>query len=171
MSRLSRFLGLVPLLGLAELGLHQYFAERAPEFRDYERLAPALLALKRPGVPVVVAPGWAEPLVRQVAPAAFPLAELARPDDSGFAEFVEVSLLGQSAPDLAGFAVQQTEQVGPFRVSLRKNPKPDRVSFDFVSAVETGQVEVFTEVDEQPSPCRRSELSHTSSGGLLGHVA
>src|SRR5580765_4719789 len=127
MSRLSRFLGLVPLLGLAELGLHQYFAERAPE--------------------------WAEPLVRQVAPAAFPLAELARPDDSGFADFVEVSLLGQSAPELAGFAVQQTEQVGPFRVSLRKNPKPDRASFDFVSAVETGEVEVFTEVDEQLSPC------------------
>src|SRR4051812_8170174 len=98
MLRVSRLLALVPLLGLAELGLHQYFAGRAPAFQDYARLAPVLLELKRAGTPVVVAPSWAEPLVRQAAPAAFPIGELTRADDRGFASFLEVSLLGQSAP-------------------------------------------------------------------------
>ena len=171
MLRLSRLLGLVPLLGVAELCLHQYFAHRAPDFEDYARLAPELLKLKQPGVPVVVAPSWAEPLVRQVAPVAFPIGELTRPDDSGFAGFLEVSLLGESAAELAGFPVTRTRQVGPFRVSLRQNPKPEPASFDFVTAVDSGAVEVFIDVDNQLSPCRRVEHAHTSSGGLHGHVA
>lgn len=171
MLRFSRLLGLVPLLGLAELGLHQYFAHAAPDFDDYQRLAPALLELKQPGVPVVVAPAWAEPLVRQVAPAAFPLAELARPDNDGFASFWEVSLLGQSAPELSGFSVKRVQEVGPFRVSLRQNPRPEPPRFDFVTAVEQGEVEVFVDVEQQLSPCRRSERAHTSTGGLHGHVA
>jgi len=171
MRSLSRFLGLVPILGLAELLLHQYFAQRAPDLQDYQRLAPALLELKRLGVPVVVAPSWAEPLLRQVAPAAFPLAELARPDDSGFTTFLEVSLLGQSAPELAGFATKQVQQLGPFRVALRQNPRPEPTSFDFVTAVDAGEVEVFLDVDEQLRPCQRRERTHTSTGGLHGHVA
>src|SRR6185295_17888169 len=108
MPRVSRLLALVPLLGLAELALHQYFAERAPRFQDYEQLAPVLLELKRANTPVVVAPSWAEPLVRQAAPAAFPIGELARPDNSGFSQFLEVSLLGQSAAELSAFPLLQT---------------------------------------------------------------
>ena len=171
MSRLSLLLGLVPLLGLTELGLHQYFAQRAPEFQDYAQLAPALLKLKQAGMPVVVAPDWAEPMVRQAAPAAFPLAELTRADNSGFARFVEVSLLGQSAAELSEFPVTQTQAVGPFRISLHENPKAEKTSFDFVKAVDAGEVEVFADVDQQLRPCQRSERAHTSTGGLHGHVA
>src|SRR6187455_3423057 len=105
-SLFGLLLGLIPLLGLAELGLHQYFAVRAPQVEDYVALAPQLLKLKQSGVPVVVAPAWAEPLVRQAAPPAFPAVELTRPDDSAFASVLEVSLLGASAPELEGFAVQ-----------------------------------------------------------------
>jgi len=75
----------------------------------------------------------------------------------------------QSAPELAGSPCSRRKQVGPFRVSLRKNPRPDRAS-SLRSAVETGEVEVFTEVDDQLSLGRRSELSHTSAGDT-GHVA
>jgi hypothetical protein len=156
---------------LLELALHQYFAERAPRFQDYAELAPVLLALKRAGTPVVVAPHWAEPLVRQAAPAAFPIGELARADDSGFASFLEVSLLGQSAAELSAFPVLQTRQVGPFRISLRQNPRPEPVSFDFVTAVESGDVEVFVEVDQQLTECPRVEHARASTGGLHGHVA
>jgi hypothetical protein len=171
MLRVSRLLALVPLLGLAELALHQYFVERAPRFQDYAQLAPVLLALKRPGTPVVVAPHWAEPLVRQAAPSAFPIGELARADDSGFSSFLEVSLLGQSTAELAAFPVLRTQQVGPFRVSLHQNPKPEPISFDFVTAVERGQVQVFVEVDQQLSQCQRVEHAHATTGGLHGHVA
>ena len=171
MRRLSLLLGLVPVLGLSELGLHRYFAVRAPDFDDYAALAPQLLKLTQAGVPVVVAPAWAEPLVRQAAPAAFPIAELTRPDDSSFAGFLEVSLLGASAPELVGFAAQRTERVGKFSVSLRQNPKPEAVLFDFVSAVDLGEVEVFTELEGQRRPCPLSTRARVATGGLHGHVA
>jgi hypothetical protein len=169
----SLLFGLVPLLGLAELALQQYFAQKAPNFAAYAALAPELLKLKQAGVPVVVAPAWAEPLVRQAAPAAFPLAELARPDDSGFDAFLQVSLMGQAAPELEGFAVDQTKKLGPFEVTLRKNPKPERVLFDFVAAVDAGEVEVFTETDEpgQRQSCSYTRHARFTTGGLHGHVA
>jgi hypothetical protein len=167
----SKLFGLVPVVGLAELGSQQYFSRRAPDFDDYAALAPKLVKLKQTGVPVVVAPAWAEPLVRQAAPAAFPLAEQTRADDSGFASFLEVSLLGANAPELDGFSVQRTERIGKFRVSVRQNPKPERVSFDFVSAVDQGEVEIFTELGGQRQQCQLAPRSHTQTGGLHGHVA
>lgn len=174
LSRSSLFaslLGVIPLLGLVELGLHQYFAGRAPDAQDYAALAPELLKLKQSGVPVVVAPAWAEPFVRQAAPPAFPGAELTRPDNSAFASFLEVSLLGASAPELEGFAVQRTQRIGKFQVSLRQNPQPDPVRFDFVSAVDLGEVEIFTELEGERRACRLTQRSRAATGGLHGHVA
>lgn len=171
MRSLSWLLGLVPLLGVAELGLHQYFAGRAPDVRDYAALAPELLKLKQSGVPVVVAPAWAEPFVRQAAPPAFPGGELTRPDNSAFASFLEVSLFGESAPELAGFTVERTQRIGKFVLSVRKNPRPEPVLFDFVSAVDLGEVEVFTELNGERRPCRLTQRPRAATGGLHGHVA
>jgi hypothetical protein len=170
MRRLSSLLGLVPVLGLLELALHQHFAHSAPQADDYAALAPALLKLKPPGVPVVVAPAWAEPLLRQAAPEAFPLTELARADDRAFAAFLEVSLLGQAAPELRDFPIRQTHQVGAFRISLRENPAPEPTRFDFVSAVERGEVEVFTQLGDQRLPCEAVQKARPETGGLHGHV-
>jgi hypothetical protein len=167
----SLLLGLIPLLGVAELGLHQYFTRRAPSFDDYAALARQLLQLKESGMPVVVAPAWAQPLVRQAAPGAFPEAELARSDDRMFARFLEVSLLGESAPELGGFPIERTELVGKFRLSWRRNPRPEPRQFDFVSAVELGQVEVSTELDGERWPCEPFVVPRASTGGLHGHVA
>lgn len=167
----SWLLGLVPVLGLAELGLHQYFARRAPGFQEYAALAPQLLKLKPPGVPVVVAPAWAEPLLRQAAPKAFPLEELARMDDSGFEGFLEVSLLGKHAPQLEGYAVERSWRVGAFELSYRKNPRREPTVFDFVGALAEGQVEVFGDHEGRRDVCPLVAHPHTSTGGLHGHVA
>lgn len=171
MRSASLLLGLVPLLGLAELGLHQYLAARPPDFADYAALAPQLLELKQTGVPVVVAPAWAEPFVRQAAAPAFPVAELTRPDDSAFVGFLEVSLLGAHAPELAGLTLTKLQQIGKFQLSWRQNPKPDPVRFDFVSAVDLGEVEIFAELDGVRRACAVTQSSRTSTGGLHGHVA
>lgn len=172
-SPFALLLGLVPLLGLGELGLHQYFATRAPDFQDYAALAPELLKLKPSGAPVVVAPAWAEPLVRQAAPAAFPAVELTRADDRAHAHFVEVSLLGlgAQAPELAGFAVERTERIGKFQISLRQNPRPEPTRFDFVAAVDAGQVEIFNDFEGQRTPCAVRQHGRAQTGGLHGHVA
>jgi hypothetical protein len=168
---LPLLLALVPLLGLGELGLHQYFATRAPDFQDYAALAPELSKLKPSGAPVVVAPAWAEPLVRQAAPAAFPAVELMRADDRAFASFVEVSLLGAHAPELSGFAVERSQRIGKFEVSLRRNPQPESTRFDFVAAVDRGEVEIFNDFEGKRRPCPVRQRARTETGGLHGHVA
>lgn len=162
---------LVPIVGLVELALHQVFARRAPGFDDYAALAPRLVELKEAGVPVLVAPAWAEPLVRQAAPQAFPLAELARPDDSGFGRFLEVSLLGASSPELSEFRRLRYQEVGAFRLTWYENPTASLPRFDFVRAVAEAEAEVFTLSEGQLTPCRHVIRAHTASGGLHGHVA
>lgn len=169
--RASLLLVLVPLLGLGELGLHEYFARRAPAAADYAALAPELLKLKQPGVPVVIAPAWAEPLLRAAAPAAFPIGELTRMDNSGFAAFIEVSALGQRAPELEGFSLENTRRIGEFSVSLRRNPRSEPAVFDFVTAVDAGEVEVFTELEGVRTPCAAAEHPRVKTGGLHGHLA
>jgi hypothetical protein len=164
-------LGLVPLAGLVELGLHQYFARRAPGFQDYAALAPQLLKLKPPGVPVVVAPAWAEPLLRQAAPSAFPLEELARMDDSSFEGFLEVSLLREHAAELRALPVERSWRIGAFSLSFHRNVQREPALFDFVSAVAAAQVEVFSEVAGQREVCPLVAHAHTATGGLHGHVA
>lgn len=164
-------LGLIPLLGLSELGLHQYFAQRAPGFPDYAALAPKLLELKRPGVPVVVSPSWAEPLVRQAAPAAFPLAELARSDDRGFAQFLEVSLLGAQAESLQAWPQRERQQEGAFELRIYDNPGFEMSFFDFVGAVEAQKVEVWSEQTGELARCPLVERRRASTGGLHGPVA
>lgn len=163
-------LGLVPLLGLVELGLHQYFARRAPGFQEYAALAPRLLKLKPPGVPVVVAPAWAEPLLRQAAPAAFPLEELARMDDSGVEGFLEVSLLREHAAELRALPVERSWQIGAFTLSFHRNARREPVLFDFVGAVAAAQVEVFSERNGEREVCPLVAHAHTATGGLHGHV-
>lgn len=164
-------LGLVPLLGLFELGLSLHFSRRAPDFDDYAALAPELMKLKQPGIPVVVAPRWAEPLVRQAAPAAFPIGELTRADDSGFTRFIEVSLLGERAPELSAFPVREERRTGPFKLTLRDHPRPEPSKYDFVTAVDAREVEVFSDLSGRRSQCPSVERRQASSGGLHGPVA
>jgi hypothetical protein len=171
MRRLTALLLAIPALGLVELGLHGFFAARAPDAAEYAALGPELAKLKQKGVPLVVAPTWAEPWLRQAVPEAFPLTELARADDRSFTAFLEVSLLGQSAPELKGFPVESEWAFGAFRVRRRRNPHPEPTRYDFVTALEQGSVEVFVDQDEQPFACEPSEQPRSETGGLHGHVA
>ncbi len=171
MRRWSLLLGLVPLLGLAELGLHEYFARRAPGFEAYAELARDLAQLKAPGVPLVVVPAWAEPLVRQAAPDAFPFAELARPDNTGFAAFLEVSLFGDRAPELIGFPARWSRSSGPFTLSLLENPEPEPVQRDLVADVERGAVQVWHDERGERVPCSLVDRGRATTGGLHGAAA
>jgi hypothetical protein len=164
-------LALLPLLGLGELGLHGYFATRAPDFEAYQKLAPELLRRKQPGVPVVVSPRWAEPLLRQAAPAAFPIGELTRPDDTGFFAFLEVSLHGARAPELETFKVRDQKQFGAFTLLLRDNPHFEEPRFDFVTAVDNAEVEVWSKLGGERRPCPVADRARGSTGGLHGPAA
>jgi hypothetical protein len=85
----------VPLAGLVELGGHFYFSRRAPNVDEWVRARPSLGALRRPGDLIVVAPDWAEPNARfAFGDAWFPLADVARPDESAYARAIEVDIVG-----------------------------------------------------------------------------
>jgi hypothetical protein len=171
MRRAFPLLGLLPLLGLVEVAAHFYFAARAPGPEDYRALGRELLTRKRPGVPVVVEPRWAEPLVRAAAPAAFPIGELTRADDSAFPELLEVSLLGASASAPEGFTREAPRPFGAFALTALKNRRPEPTAYDFVTAVDVEQVEVFLAHDAVRTPCRAVTDAPVQTGGLHGHGA
>jgi len=161
----------VPLLGLLELGGHFYFSTRAPRVDDWVRVKPSLGELRREGDLVVVAPDWAEPNARYAfGDAWMPLNAVARPDDSAYRRAVEVSIVGASAAELAGWKLVEERRSGKFRFRVLENPQPAAVLYDFVDHVEDAIV-----FDRTPTgaevPCKWNPSATRSAGGLHGDPA
>jgi hypothetical protein len=165
-----RFLWLaVPLLGLGELAAHLYFAERAPAVVDWYALRAPVSALRTAAEPVVVAPTWAEPLARHaLGTELMPLRDVARPDLTAVRRAIEVSILGQPAPELDGWRAVGEQRVGAFRIRMRENPAPATVRFDFVD--ELGPAHAWVE-DGDGYACRWNPRARRDAGGLHGHLA
>jgi hypothetical protein len=169
------FLLALPAVGLAELGLHFWFAKRPPAFEEWAQIREPMLRFGDASVPVVVAPRWADPLARQaLGDERMPLEHAARPDVDRFETAVELSILGQRAPELEGWTEEASEQHGKFRLRRLKNPRHRPVVIDFVDRARPPFAEVFT---AGPGPadipsreaCRWNEQARTMSGGLGGH--
>ena len=159
---------LVPLAGLCELGAHGYFARRAPSFAAWSVVDAPVRRLRQPGDLVVVAPRWAEPMARRVlGDELMPVADLARPDASRYRTALELSILGQRAPELAGWRELGRETVGKFELRRLENPQPLPVSFDFVDALGPERTSVL--IGEQATPCPWADHAPVLAGGLGGH--
>jgi hypothetical protein len=162
----------VPALGLVELCLHAWFAVRAPRIEEWRELASSVLAAKRAGEPVVVAPEWAEPLARTAfGDRAFPLAELARADDASAPGFLEVSALGARYAPTRSFRVVSEERHGSFTLRRLQNPAPSRVSFRFVDHVNPNELAVTLVRGGAEVACPFTEQARAMAGGLHGPVA
>lgn len=162
----------VPGLGLAELCLHAWFAVRAPRLEEWRELASAVLAAKRPGEPLVVAPEWAEPLARQAfGDRAFPLAELARSDDAGVPGFLEVSALGARYARTRNLRVVSEERHGRFTLRRLQNPAPVRARFRFLEHVKPTDLTVTLVRGGAEAPCPFTDHARATAGGLHGEVA
>lgn len=160
----------MPALGLIELGLQLYFSGRAPEPADWAALRPVVerLALDHPLI--VVAPEWAEPNARYaLGDEWMPLAHVARPDESGFAEALELATLGASAPVLQSWTLRSAEQHGAFSLRRYQNPRFEPVLFDFVAAVEAGAARVSTASAQGTKPCPYTTRARVTNGDLHGH--
>src|ERR1700760_4552103 len=95
------FLG-IPLLGIAELVAHFWFASRPPTFDEWSTVVAAVRETRREGDVVVIAPEWADPAARRVmGDDLMPLRDVARPDVTRYEHAVEVSIVGGRAPELA----------------------------------------------------------------------
>lgn len=158
----------LPVLGVAELGLALNDRGSAPRPEAYDALEPALAELYEDGDLVVVAPRWAEPHARRaLGDRYFPLAALGRSDEARFERALEISALGERAPELAAFREVSRRSVGPFVVRVLSNPAPERVVFDFVEHLEPAWVTVGG--TEPETRCAWSQTSRPMTGGLGGH--
>jgi hypothetical protein len=163
---------LVPVAALAELAAHFYFAGRAPRVADWRAAKSTLTALDKPGDLVVVAPHWADPLGRLAfGQTLMPIRNEARPDDSAYARAVEVSILGERAPELSGWRTVETRREGKFTFRVLENPTPAKVLYNFVDHIDPAAVQVFTEQGSREQPCSWNPHARRDDGGLLGHLA
>lgn len=161
----------VPLAGLVELGGHFYFSTRAPKVDDWVRAKPVLGALRHDGDLIVVAPDWAEPNARLAfGDAWFPLADVARPDESSYSRAIEVGIVGATAPELRGWKLLEQRRDGKFTYRVLQNPRPEKVLFDFVDHVSEAMVADVSAAGA-PTPCHWNPKAARSAGGLHGDPA
>jgi hypothetical protein len=159
---------LLPAVGLLELAGQLWASRRAPRFDDYAALRSPVHELARAGDLVVVAPRWAEPMVRRaLGDETLSLADLARSDVDRYDRAVEISVLGERSSELSGFVERGARRVGPFVVRELENPAPKHVVYDFVDHVRPPDAKVFG--TDPPVDCVFSEKAPVLSGGLGGH--
>ena len=158
---------LLALVGVIELGAQLFFSQRAPRFDDYALLAEPLSSLRRDGDLLVMAPRWSEPLARRaLGDEAMSLADVARPDESGYEHAVEVSLRGEHERDLAGWGEVERRTVGPFTLRRLRNPSARPALVDFVAELSPRSATVAM---APGAPCVWTERAPLSAGGLGGH--
>ncbi len=158
----------VPFAGLLELGLHGWFAARPPAFEEWAQIREPVATIADPSAPVVVAPMWAEPLARQaLGDERMPLAHVARADTSRFEAAVEVSILGERAPELRGWTEEGRATQGKFTLRRMKNPKHRAVVTDFVERARPPFADVT--IGKARVACRWNDNAPTISGGLGGN--
>jgi hypothetical protein len=161
-------IALVPLAGLTELAAQQYVAKRAPSFASWQQIAAPVAALRQGDELVVVAPRWAEPMARQViGDEQMPMADVARPDVSRYRTALELSILGQRAPELEGWRELSRETRGKFQLRRLENPNVRPVLLDFVDALAPERVSVSAGVEA--TACPWTERAAVVAGGLGGH--
>ncbi len=169
MARLSHtFLLAVPLVGLGELASHFYFANKPPGFAEWGPIKERVTTFAPPSAPIIVAPRWAEPMARKaLGDAQFPLEHVARADMTRFERAVEISILGEHAPELSGWAEETRLAQGKFLFRLVRNPNYQKVVTNFVDAAHPPFAEVF--LTEPRETCRYNAHAKPMSGGLGGN--
>jgi hypothetical protein len=167
--RLLRYAFLaIPLLGLAELGAHLWFAKRPPSFDDWSTVVAAVRETRQDGDLVVIAPSWADSAARRaLGDALMPLRDVARPDESRYAHAVEVSILGEHAPELAGWREESRRTLGKFLLRRLENPAPAHVVYDFVDHVRPPFADVRG--TEPAMPCPWNPHAQLTPSGPFGH--
>ncbi|HVK68418.1 MAG TPA: hypothetical protein VM694_28365 [Polyangium sp.] len=161
-------LGAFVALGIAELAGFFVSSRRGPDFADWAALVGPVAEEQKQGELVVVAPSWAEPLARQaLGDEVFPLRDVARPDVSRYRAALEISALGERAPELLGFRETGRREVGPFVIRRLENPSPATVVFDFVDGLGPTQADV--RVTSPEAACLWNPNARVLAGGLGGH--
>jgi len=174
LSRYAKYLWLaVPLVGLAELGLSQYFSRRFPRLEEWRALTAEVRARKKDGDLIVIAPEWAEPVARTAfSDALLPIADVARPDEAGYARALEIAALGEQNPLVRSWPVTQEVQVGKFSLRTRTNPSFQPALYVLTDHAFPAELSVSERGQSgESSPCRYGTRPPSSQSGLLARPA
>jgi hypothetical protein len=159
----------IPVIGVFEVAAHAYFAARPPKTKDWDAVAKKVNDLVTPGMLVIVAPHWAEPEARRVlGDSVLTLEDVARPDETGYAKALEISILGQDS-GVSGWHRLSETQSGKFRLRVFENPKPAPVLVDLVELVQKGQARASSVRGKDAVDCRWSVNARVENGALSGH--
>ena len=157
------------VVGLLELVGQLHFSHAAPRLSEWEALRPTVERIAQDRPLIVVAPHWAEPNARHAfGDQLMPLEHVARAEDSGFEHALQISILGQSAPELRGWQRESELEVGRFRLERLRNPAPERVLYDFLAHLAPPALSVALEEGERSSLCSFGPAKVTN-GDLFGH--
>ena len=161
--------GLLALLGVTEFAFHLYFSRAAPELDEWKALRPAVERLVEVGTLIVVAPSWAEPNARfALGDQLMPLSHVARADESRFGRALEISTLGQSAPELDQWQLDSERREGRFLLRSWSNPRVMPVLYDFLEHVQPDHARVSVLRRDQRDDCPWKKAK-VSNGDLHGH--
>lgn len=162
-ARARGLLWFLPLLVAAsELVGHVTMRTRVPTRADWQHAGTYVASQLRERDQVLVAPTWADPLLREQLGSRLGLRRSGELDLEPFERVFVVSLGGHGLPALARHRAASTRRFGELTVDLhRMGPSP--VLFDFVDR--WTQAEVSFVRDGVEVPCRR-QLAAPRGGGL-----
>jgi hypothetical protein len=170
----KRFLAAAPWIALlafalCEVAAHAATRARVPDRQDWVAAARFVRAQLAPGDLITSAPGWTDPLLREVLGDRIDLAMAGRSDDAAYQRVWSLSIRGARARELQGRVPDVQRSFGRVRVeraALGASP----VLFDFASALRTA--EVAHGPSDNARVCRLGELAPGRGGGLgLGALA
>jgi hypothetical protein len=124
--------GIVPLVVVAELFLQWRIPRQEPSAAEWQDVADAVRAEKRPDDLVVIAPDWATQ-GRMYLGDALPIADFGRFDTARYGRVLEVSLNGARAPETAELPLESEKELGRLALRTYRNPGRVGILYDFVA--------------------------------------
>lgn len=151
-------------LAIVEVVAHVVVRARVVEEDDWERAAEKVRSDWREGDLVVVAPEWADPLLRKHLGDRITLEDAGRSDLAQYRRLWALSIRGHRPAEAPDHAPEHDEQVGRVRI-LRWDLPGDAVLYDFTEHVPDAQVTIVQDGRERACAWRTDPRPR---GGGLG---
>lgn len=144
---------LVPVLALVELGGQRVIVARVAPKDDWRRAAELVRENRRPRDLVTSAPGWTDPILREMAGDMISLADAGRSDTAAYDRIWVLSVRGARSPEAPDRDPDFERDFGRVRVERWQLP-PSTVLYDLVEHVDEGRAAIVEDGQEQSCPLR-----------------
>lgn len=150
------------MIPVIELLGHAMIQARVPSDDAWATATAYVRERHEPGDVIVVAPAWADPLLREHLGDLLPLSVAGRSDLSPFTRYWEIGIRGERSREAPRVVPDEDVSLGPFRIR-RWDLGPSTVRYDFVSRIRDAAVSITRDGRQLPCPVRRMPESR---GGI-----